>query len=84
MKYKKLLGGISMSRKSKIEPEEKVKIVERYLKGEIGLNEAARLSGICSNDIVIAWIRIYEEVGPVGLLDQPRNHSYSKELRFSE
>lgn len=72
-----------MSRKSKIEPVEKVKIVERYLKGEIGLNEAARLSGTCSNDSVIAWIRIYEEAGPVGLLDPPRSHSYSKELKLN-
>jgi transposase len=31
-----------MSRKGKIEPVEKVRIVERYLKGEIGIREAGR------------------------------------------
>ncbi|MDD3279534.1 MAG: helix-turn-helix domain-containing protein [Lachnospiraceae bacterium] len=72
-----------MSRKSKINPVEKVKVVERYLKERIGLNEAARISGNCSNDTIIAWIRIYEESGPAGLLDQPKNQMYSKELKLN-
>lgn len=31
-----------MSRKSKINPIEKVKIVERYLRGEIGMRQAGK------------------------------------------
>lgn len=83
LKYKNLQGGISMSKKSKIKPEEKVKIVEQYLKGEIGLNEAARLSDSHTTDTVIAWIRIYEDAGPLGLLEQPHNQSYSKEVKLN-
>lgn len=83
LKYKNLQGGISMSRKSKTEPAEKVKIVEQYLRGEIGLNDATRLSGADSNNTVIAWIRIYENAGPLGLLEQPHNQSYSKEIKLN-
>ncbi len=35
-----------MSRKSKINPIEKVKIVERYLRGEIGMRQAGKELGI--------------------------------------
>jgi hypothetical protein len=31
-----------MSRKSKIDPVEKVKMVERYLNGEVGLHQAGK------------------------------------------
>lgn len=72
-----------MSRKSKIEPVEKVKTIERYQKGEIGLREATRLSGDRSNDTVTAWIRIYEEAGSLGLLNQTRKESYSIELKLN-
>jgi len=83
LKYKNLLGGIFMSRKSKIEPVEKVKIVEQYLRREIGLNEARRLAGISSNNDMLAWVRIYEIAGPTGLLKQPQNQSYSRELKLN-
>ena len=46
MKYKSpIWGGIFMFRKSKIEPVEKVKIVERYLAGEIGIRQAGKRIG---------------------------------------
>ena len=35
-----------MFRKSKIEPVEKVKIVERYLAGEIGIQQAGKELGV--------------------------------------
>lgn len=72
-----------MSRKSKIKPVEKVKIVEQYLRREIGLNEARRLAGISSNNDILAWVRIYEIAGPTGLLKQPQNQSYSRELKLN-
>ena len=71
-----------MSRKSKIDPVEKVKIVERYLNGEIGLNQSGKELGI-THQSVQRWIRIYRSEGPTGLLNQPKNHSYSKELKIS-
>lgn len=82
LKYKKLLGGISMSRKGKIEPVEKVRIVERYLKGEIGIREAGRQANVAYQSVQ-RWISIYDTDGPVGLLNQSKNQSYSKELKIN-
>ena len=83
LKYKKLLGGIFMSRKSKVDPAIKVKLVERYLRNEIGMSEAARLAGIASRKSFGAWVRIYRNEGPYGLLDQKHNKSYSTELMLA-
>lgn len=71
-----------MSKKRKIDPVEKVKTVERYLNGEVGLRQAGKDLGIAYQSID-RWIRIYKTEGPVGLLEQQRNHSYSKELKIS-
>ena len=40
-----------MFRKSKIEPVEKVKIVERYLAGEIGIRQAGKELGVDHHSI---------------------------------
>ena len=40
-----------MFRKSKIEPVEKVKIVERYLAGEIGIRQAGKELGVDPHSI---------------------------------
>lgn len=78
----KPLGGVSMSRKSKFDPAEKVKIVESILRGEMGLEEAARK--IQASDTTIeGWKSIYLSEGPSGLLDQARNKTYSKELKMN-
>ena len=65
-----------MFRKSKIEPVEKVKIVERYLAGEIGIQRAEKELGVDHHSIR-NWISIYQYDGPTGLLNQPKNKSYS-------
>ena len=67
-----------MSRKSKINPIVKVKIVEQYLDGEIGLGQASKNLGVACQSIR-KWISIYQCNGPTGLLNQPKNKSYSKE-----
>jgi transposase-like protein len=82
LKYKKLLGGISMSRKGKVDPVEKVKIVERYLKGEIGIREAGRQANVAYQSVQ-RWIYIYDNDGPAGLLNQSKNQSYSKTLKIT-
>ena len=69
-----------MSRKSKLEPVEKVKIVERYLDGEIGIRQAGRELGIAHQSIQ-QWVSIYKSEGPTGLITQPKNRSYSKKSR---
>ena len=52
-----------MFRKSKIEPVEKVKIVERYLAGEIGIRQAGKELGVDHHSIR-NWISIYQYDGP--------------------
>ena len=71
-----------MSRKNKISPIEKVKTVERYLNGEIGIRQAGRELGV-NHTSIQRWVSIYKSKGPVGLLDQPQNSHYSKELKLS-
>ena len=71
-----------MSRKSKIDPVEKVKIVERYLDGEIGICQVEKESGI-KHYTIRNWISIYQHDGPTGLLNQTKNKAYSKALKMS-
>ena len=71
-----------MSRKSKINPIEKVKTVEQYLNGEIGIRQAGKELGVAYQSIQ-KWVSIYKSKGPVGLLDQSQNNHYSKELKQS-
>ena len=71
-----------MFRKSKIEPVEKVKIVERYLSGEIGIRKVGKELGVDHHSIR-NWISIYQYAGSTGLLNQPKNRSYSKDLKIS-
>ena len=52
-----------MFRKSKIEPVEKVKIVERYLAGEIGIRQAGKELGVDHHSIR-NWISI------ISMMDQ--------------
>ena len=68
-----------MSRKSKIDPAEKVKIVERVLAGEISVPDAARLVGAGETSIR-CWRDLYLTDGPTALMNQPKNKFYSQEL----
>ena len=74
-----------MSRKSKIDPALKVELVERYLKGEIGMMEACRQAGLSDKTTASfrRWINIFKNEGPAGLLDQKKNRHYSKEIKFA-
>jgi transposase-like protein len=70
-----------MSRKSKIDPAEKVKIVEQLLAEEIGVLEAARLTGVDDASIRL-WRNLYLADGPTALMVQRNNKSYSQELKL--
>lgn len=74
-----------MSRKSKIDPALKVKLVEKYLRDEIGIMEGCRMAGLSSNATAPfkKWINIYKNEGPSGLLDQKKNRYYSKEVKLA-
>jgi len=71
-----------MSRKGKFDPVEKVKIIESILRGEMGLEEAARKMQVRDTSIS-KWKSIYLSEGPSGLLDQTKNKTYSKELKLN-
>ena len=70
-----------MSRKNKIDPAEKVKIIERVLADEISATEAARLIGVDRNSIR-DWRNLYLSDGPSALMVQSNNKTYSKELKL--
>ena len=70
-----------MSRKSKIGPAEKVKIVERVLAAEIGVREAGRLTGVNGSTIRL-WRDLYLSDGPTALMSQHKNKIYSQELKL--
>ena len=84
LKNENLLGGISMSRKNKIDPALKVELVEKYLRDEIGIYEAARLAGMSGKTAapVRRWVNIYENEGPSGLLEQKKNRCYSAKTKL--
>ena len=70
-----------MSRKSKIDPAEKVKVIERVLADEISAAEAARLIGVDGSSIR-DWRNLYLSDGPSALMVQSNNKTYSKELKL--
>ena len=70
-----------MSRKSTIDPAEKVKIVERLLADEISGSEAARLTGAGQTSIR-RWRNLYLADGPTALMDQRNNKVYSQDLKL--
>ena len=70
-----------MSRKSKIDALEKVKIVEQYLNGEISQKGAAKVCGVNKRSVQ-DWIRIYKTEGPQGLLTLKTNKRYPTELKL--
>ena len=73
-----------MSRKSKIDPVLKVQLVEQYLRGEIGITEAARTAGLygIGTDCFRKWVIIYQNEGPDGLLVPKGNKHYPLELKL--
>lgn len=71
-----------MSRKSKIDPIIKIRTVEEYLCDRISLSKAAAQLSI-DKKTVSAWVAIYRNEGPAGLLEQKHNKHYSKELKYS-
>ena len=70
-----------MSRKSKIDSAEKVKIVERLLADEISVSEAARLTDV-ERASIRRWRNLYLADGPTALMAQRNNKVYSQELKL--
>ena len=70
-----------MSERKKQKPEEKVKIVKRYLAGEVSMSEAAAEGGV-DRKTLQRWVMQYELEGAAAFLPNRRNHAYSPELKL--
>ena len=70
-----------MPHKQKLRAEEKVKIVRRYLAGEVSISGAAAEAGIDGKTIQ-RWAMQYEAEGMAAFLPNRRNRVYSRELKL--
>ena len=70
-----------MSQKSKLSLEEKVKIILKYMNGEVGLNSAAAEAGV-SHETLRQWIMQYQAEGAIAFLPGRKAHTYSPELKL--
>ena len=70
-----------MSEREKQKPEEKVKIVKRYLAGEVSMSGAAAEGGV-DRKTLQRWVMQYELEGAAAFLPNRRNHAYSPELKL--
>lgn len=70
-----------MGRKPKVEFEVKVEAVKDYLNGVKSIGKICDELSL-DRSSVEAWVSIYRSKGESGLLPQPRNTRYSKELKI--
>ena len=71
-----------MSRKAKYSAEEKLKVVELYLSGEIGYTAAYTSIGTNSKTWR-GWLMRYKKEGASGLITREKNNHYTKETKLS-
>lgn len=69
-----------MPQKQKIAPEEKVKVVRRFLKGDIGQTEATKLLSV-NGSTFRKWILQYQSEGINAFLPRTSNRVYPAELK---
>jgi len=76
------IEGVIMSQATKLGAVEKAEIVKRYLVGEIGQNEAARIAGVVPAPFVL-WVNKYKNDGVLGLAPQGKNNIYKHRAEAS-
>ena len=69
-----------MPNKEKLPPEEKVRIVQEYLSGQLGASGFVRKYAIRKNRLY-EWTRLYQTRGAEGLIPSTRFRSYSPETK---
>ena len=74
-------GVISMSGRKMYSTELKLEIVQRYLKGNIGLKQLANEYHISSKACIQKWLALYREHGEAGLCTT--HGTYSSDLKVS-
>ena len=70
-----------MPQKQKLKMEKKVKIVKRYLAGEVSMSEAVTEAGV-DRKTLQRWVMQYELEGAAAFLPNRRNHAYSPKLKL--
>ena len=70
-----------MSEREKLKPEEKVKIVIKYIAGEESISGAAAKAGVDQKTLQ-RWVMQYEAEGAAAFLPNRRNHVYSPEIKL--
>ena len=70
-----------MKDRNKIAIEEKVRLVQQCLTGEISQVEASRQGGVDERTLS-EWIRQYETEGIEAFMPRERNRVYSKETKL--
>ena len=70
-----------MPQKQKLKPEEKVKIVIKYIAGEVSINGAATEAG-ADRKTLQRWVMQYEAEGAAAFLPGRREHIYSPKLKL--
>ena len=70
-----------MPQKEKRKPEEKVKIVRKYLAGEVSISGAAAEAGVDQKTLQ-RWVMQYEAEGAAAFLPGRRKHTYSPEVKL--
>lgn len=74
-------GVISMSGKKMYSTELKLEIVQRYLKGDIGLKQLAEEYHVSSKSCIQKWLALYREHGKEGLCTT--HGTYSGDFKVS-
>ena len=74
-----------MSKRKKMDPVLKVKLVEMYLRKEVGIREAARQAGLAGSGTKAfsRWVCIYQNEGAAGLMEQKHRKHYPMELKIA-
>ena len=70
-----------MPQKSKLSLEEKVKIIRKYMNGEVSLNSTSVEAAI-SHETLRQWVMQYRAKEAAAFLPSRKNHMYSPELRL--
>ena len=70
-----------MPHKGKTSAEEKLRIVEEYINGEIGLADAGRKCGV-NRSTILKWVVRYNTEGAGCFLPIKRNRTYSRDTKL--
>lgn len=66
-----------MPNKGKNTVEEKIRIVELYLSGEVGFSEAGKEAGV-DHKTIARWVSRYKTEGPAGFLPQGHDRATAR------